>query len=318
MEILFMKKLNTKEYKEIENCVNRNARFLEKALWDFNFENGNIEPVLHALKYYQNEDGGFGNALEPDNWNPESTPYTTLFALNILLGINFFDMEHPLFKGIISYFSSGAYMTEYGWKFSIQTNDNYPHAPWWTYNEKDNITESLGITAEISAFVLQYINPSSQLYSHAYKYSSQLINKMLNDSSFGEMGLGGFIVLSDALEKLNISQLYTSELQQLLDKLVSNSIEYDQSKWPYHVVKPSRYIKSPKSRYYFANEEIVGKELDYLIETRPANGIWEIDWSWFKNNEKYAKEFAIAENWWKCYQAIDILKYLREFDRLYS
>jgi len=312
-----MKKLSSKDFSEIEKHVNRNARSLEKALWDYNFENRAKEPVLKTLAYYQNEDGGFGNALEPDNWNPESTPYTTLFALNILFEIDFYDIEHPLFKGIIKYFSSGANMTEYGWKFAIKTNNNYPHAPWWTYNEKDNDVEDIGITAEISAFCLEYIDSSSQLYAQANKFSNQLINKMLKDSSFGEMGVGGFIKLADTLDKLNMSGLYTPELQQRLNELVSKSIEYDISKWIYHVVKPSRYIKSPESKYFTENAEIVGKELDYLIETRPANGVWEIDWSWFENNEKNKKEFTITENWWKCYQAIDILKYLKSFDRLY-
>src|SRR5689334_13066678 len=39
------------------------ARLLERNLFAYLFANGSKEPVLAALHAYQNEDGGFGNAL---------------------------------------------------------------------------------------------------------------------------------------------------------------------------------------------------------------------------------------------------------------
>lgn len=43
---------------------------------------------------------------------------------------------------------------------------------------------------------------------------------------------------------------------------------------------------------------------------------WGITWSWFGNNEKYAKEFAISENWWKADGAIRKVILLRNFGRI--
>lgn len=54
--------------------VYRNSRPLDIARWQYHFEDGSKEAVLTALAPYQNEDGGFGHALEPDSWNPNSTP----------------------------------------------------------------------------------------------------------------------------------------------------------------------------------------------------------------------------------------------------
>lgn len=38
-----------------------------------------------------------------------------------------------------------------------------------------------------------------------------------------------------------------------------------------------------------------------------------ITWTWFDNNGKYTKEFAISENWWKSYKAIENLCFLKNF-----
>lgn len=58
-----------------------NARPLELAWYRAVFEGGPKGAVVEELKKFQNPDGGFGNALEPDNWNPNSTPITTNDAI---------------------------------------------------------------------------------------------------------------------------------------------------------------------------------------------------------------------------------------------
>lgn len=75
-----MRKLSLDDYKEIKMWMYRNARQIELSLWQYFFENGSKEAVLSSLLFYQNDDGGFGHALEADSWNPNSSPYTTLRA----------------------------------------------------------------------------------------------------------------------------------------------------------------------------------------------------------------------------------------------
>lgn len=50
--------------------------------------------------YYQNEDGGFGFAVEQDNRNTDSTPYATLHAMKLLESIDFWDMTHSIHIGL--------------------------------------------------------------------------------------------------------------------------------------------------------------------------------------------------------------------------
>lgn len=305
--------LSKKEFYEIKTWVYRNAREIELSLWKYYFEDGTKEDVITALSNYQNEDGGFGHALEPDNWNTNSTPYTTLHALIILEDIEFTDLSYPIYQGIFNYLHSEKDLMEYGWRFNVPTNDNFPHAPWWSFNEEANLSESIGVTAGLSVFVLKYADKGSMLYQKVITLVINLIDNLMSGNEFGDMGIGGYIELIQAVKELNIGEYDYNSLQKRMDELVKKAIENDMNKWEYYGVRPSTYIKSPQSIYYNENRTIVEKELNYLVDTKPENNVWGITWTWFGNNEKYAKEFAISENWWKANKGIEKLCFLKNF-----
>ncbi len=312
-----MKNLSKQSFDEIRTWIYRNARPLDLALWQYYFEEGSREAVLSILSLYQNEDGGFGNALEPDSWNPNSSPYTTHRAIGILKDINFADKNHPLIQGIFKFIESGIHQSDMGWLFSIPSNNHYPHAPWWTYDPEANEYESIGVSAGIAIFILQFGDKESQLYKRALSIVVKLIDKLYVLGEFGEMGLGGYCELLERIPQLGLSSGFDMDfLLGRVRRLVQDSIEKDISKWIYHVKRPSDFITSPNSIFYGDNEELMQKELDYIIESRPENGVWGIDWSWFENNTIYPKEFAISENWWKADTAIGKLKLLRIFNRM--
>src|SRR5690349_9105585 len=62
----------------------RHARLVERLLFAHRFRGGPAEAVVHALRAYQNDDGGFGHALEPDLRGPQSEPIHVNAALRIL------------------------------------------------------------------------------------------------------------------------------------------------------------------------------------------------------------------------------------------
>lgn len=312
-----MKTISKESYEEIRSFVYRNSRPIELSLWKYFFENGNKEDVVEALTFYQNEDGGFGNALEADSLNPNSSPYTTLYAINILKHIDFVNFEHKIYKGILRYLESTKDSNEEGWFFTISSNDNYAHAPWMTYSSEENKIQSIGLSLEIASFILKNCNAESDLYKRALSIRKKFLNKLNTEKNLGEMGIGGYCVLLETIKETTLKECFDYDtLLMKIKKLVNDSIETDMSKWQYYVVTPSRYIISPDSIFYKDNEDIMQKELDYLIEIRPQNNVWNITWSWFDNNEKYPKEFAISENWWKSYKAIEKMTLLRNFKRI--
>lgn len=312
-----MKKLTREAFEEIRLWVYRNARPIELVRWRYHFENGGGDAVLSALSWYQNADGGFGQGLEPDSWNPHSSPYTTLNAIGKLDEIHFTDTTHPLMRGLFRYLESGAHTHENGWQFSIPSNDGYPRAPWWTYDANANEYESIGVSAGLAAFLLRLAGKDTDAYRRGRSVAERLFSNLGTTENYGEMGIGGYLALKDIMVREGLSDRFDLQAASAMVKeAVNGAIERDVSKWAFYGKRPSSFINAPDSEYYEDNQEIMQKELDYLIDTRPEQGVWGITWSWFENNEKFPKEFAISENWWKSEIAISTLLLLRNFGRL--
>lgn len=312
-----MKTISTLDFDEIRKWMYRNGRQLDLARWKYLFEHGSKEEVVNALSFYQNEDGGFGNTLEPDSWNPNSSPYATLYAIQVLVEVDGVDLNHPIIQGIIRYLESGANSGERGWFFSIPSNDDYPHAPWWNYDKDANQYESIGVTAGIVNFVLTFLDPQTALYKRAFQLLETLLEQLVTVDKFGDMGASAYFRLLKIINATDFKGKYN--IKKINDKiitLVDSYIERDVSKWAFYGHTPREFITSPKSEFYMGNEEIIQQELDYVIDTRNEKGVWEITWSWFDNNEKYAKEFAITENWWRAEKAIEKMVFLKSFGRI--
>lgn len=305
--------MNKINQKHLSTWIHRNARELEIAIWEYRFENGTKEAVVEALIQFQNEDGGFANTVDPDNWNTNSLPYATLFAIDILKEIEFFNMEHPIYTGIKKYLDKESNFIE-AWAFTVPSNMEYPHASYYNYNADYNKTESIGIILGFCTFIIEHYKESN-IYAEVLELINHMMDIFHNDN-LGDMGPSGYITLIETMKKMNIEGYSYDELEVRLKELVNRSIQRDSEQWQYYGYRPSDYIKSPDSIFYDENKEIVEIELDYLYQTLPENDIWPISWSWFENNEKYPKESAIAGHWWKAIKAIGRTEFLSNFGRL--
>ena len=310
-----MKKLNKNTYKEIRNWMMHHARLLEMSLWKYYFEDGSKEDVVNILQTYQNEDGGFGQALEADNWNPMSTPITTYEAIMTLEHIGYEDMNAPIYQGIKKYISSGQGRHDHGWKFCIESNDGYPHAPWWEYNEEVAVKSGNCVTAGLCVFIIKHMSDDQKEYRQALEYIKHIVEKIeLEEQS--ELMVKAYLTLLTVEDILKGEGIELESKKERISELVMQTIEHDTSKWPYYTTRPSCYISGPNSPYYEANKEIVQQELDYLIDTKPEGDVWPITWSWFNTQDKYPKEFAVSEVWWKGVRVIEALRLLEAYGRI--
>ncbi len=134
-----------------QDFVWRNARLLERHLFAWLFANGSREPVLQALRAYQNDDGGFGNALEPDKRCPPSQPVDVELAFYTLDTLGSFDdamvMRACDFLASIATPAGGV-------PFALPSVRLYPRAPWWQAD--DNLPASLNPTAAIVGLLLKH------------------------------------------------------------------------------------------------------------------------------------------------------------------
>lgn len=304
---------NTEHYFEsARRFIYRNARPVELARWRYHFENGAKEDVLTALAAFQNEDGGFGHALEADSFNPNSCPIQTWNAAEILKEIGFKDSSHPIIKGILRYLDSGADFSEKHnqWLGSVKSNDEYPHAIWWSYSDKDK-DFCYNPTADLAGFILRFADRNSALYKKAEVIALQAYDWFKAHVPFGDSHVTGcFISLFDYLSEADIKLVNMEEFREKLIEEVNSNICRDIEKWKTeYVCKPSTFIHNRDSIFYKGNEELVEKECESIAESQLPDGSFIVPWQWF--NEY--KEFPLAENWWKSVIVIKEIRLIREF-----
>src|SRR5262245_39582623 len=144
------KMLTTSALDAAERFTWLNARLLDRLRFAHLFRGGAAAPVTAALRPYQNADGGFGNALEPDFRGPVSQPATVDPALRVLDEIDAFD--DPMVARACDYLA-GISTPDGGLPFVLPSVRAFPRAPWWQ-SDGDQPPGNLVPTASIVGLLL--------------------------------------------------------------------------------------------------------------------------------------------------------------------
>ncbi len=108
----------------------QNARLLERAIFEYHFFDGPAQRVLDVLRAYQNADGGFGHALEPDMRAPDSQPLFTEFALHTLYDCRLRDVQ--MASRACDFLARHADL-QHGIATRFASSEQYPRASHWHY-----------------------------------------------------------------------------------------------------------------------------------------------------------------------------------------
>lgn len=297
--------------------IYRNARPLDLARFQYHFENGSKDAVLTALAAYQNEDGGFGHALEPDLWNQQSTPFSTSCAISILKEINLSDCSHPILQGVFRFLSSGVGFCSKGWLQKMPSNNDFPHAPWWTYEQDRaggfHTDFEYNPTAELAGFCLRTLSSDRALWKTARRITAEALKKIRSSNEIERHELGCCCSLYMDLKAADLhTEFQVSDLEEMLKFSVKSAIETNPEKWSGYVAKPSDFFNSRDSIFYADNKDIADYECDFIVRTQLDDGSWSIPWGW----NDYPEEWAISKNWWKAGGALLNLLYLKGMGKL--
>lgn len=300
------------DFQKAKEFIYRNARPVEFALWRFYMENGSLEDVLTCLSYFQNEDGGFGHAIEPDSFNPFSAPIETCTAIKTLWDIGLRDSSHPIIQGVLRYLDSGNDYLENlkQWNGSVPTNDDYPHACWWSYEEAKEYSPNP--TAALAGFILFHAPEGSTLWEKGKAAAVNAYDWLVNNDPIHEdHQLSCYIQLFDYLNEGAITDVIDlDDLKQRLIELVPQHICHETERWgKEYVALPSRFIRSQASIFYPGNEEIVAQECAYLADAQQGDGAFGVTWQWYNDY----KEFDLAANWWKSIILLENITFFKEF-----
>jgi hypothetical protein len=135
------------DFAAAETFVWSAARLVDRHRYAMLFAGGPAAPVATALAPYQNADGGFGHALEPDLRCPGSQPAATLYALEMLHEAGLMDSEMASrVRGWIATVAG----PDGGIPFALPGFEHYPHSPWWESGPPSSFL-TMGLAAALHA-----------------------------------------------------------------------------------------------------------------------------------------------------------------------
>lgn len=278
------------------NFIWRTARLLERRRFAFLFQDGRRADVLAALLPYQNTDGGFGNALEPDIRATSSQPVPAWTALCILDEIEAFD--DPLVAQICNHLLTIT-TSDGGVPFVLPSVRTYPRGPWW--ETEDNPPAALNPTAAIAALLYKH-GIVHEWLDLATNYCWRALDQLEETSPYEMRAVLPFLdyVPDRARAERVFARVGPKILEQKLVALTPSAEDDTHS--------PLLFAPRPQSlaRSLFA-DDVVETHLDALVALQQEDGGWPINW--------YAWAPAPALEWRGCV-TIDALITLRAYERL--
>jgi hypothetical protein len=236
-------------------------------LFEFHFKQGDRNEVRSALLAYQNGDGRFGNALEPDKRTASSQPIDQEIALRVLDDIGF---DEPLAMQVCDFLETIT-TAEGGVPFVLPTVRDAPRAEWWN-TEVDEPPASINPTASIAG-LLHKSRVQHQWLPRATEYCWRHIEDLRLNSGHD------FLCVMLFLEHVPDRDRAERAFKQMSEQLLSGGhITYDPSASGY-VFMPLQFAPSPNSmgRSLF-DQPTIEQHLEALAGRQLEDGGWPISW----------------------------------------
>ncbi|HEY8444762.1 MAG TPA: hypothetical protein VIK94_01385, partial [Bacilli bacterium] len=256
----------------------RHGRPLDVARYKYLFLDGSREDVIDILESYQNKDGGFGHGLEPDCVNPNSSPVQSMMAFEIIDELELSSTD-PIVQNLIAYFMNYAPKENDFFFSTIPSNNDYPHAPWWTYVEGRHIW-GYNPTIAIAGFIYKHSLPNSYESNFAIKIIEKAIADFIDKPTKEMHELRCYLDMINAVANYNHFARW-DEFLPLFLSTISSVIEKDESKWfTEYCVRPLQFFDNPASFGFDEHRDLVLKEINMIMKMRNEEGYWDITWKW--------------------------------------
>jgi hypothetical protein len=307
-----MKKLTETDFRKSQLFLETKSRHLEQTLFNYHFhqEGGSRKGVIKELIKYQNLDGGFGKALEPDLRMKASSVVATKFALQILI-----DIETPVtektVKDCITYLMNNYDKEKQVWSLVTSKVMEAPHAPWWDHE---------GLEKEFGDFLA---NPKAGILRCLLDYKELVTTSLINEVTSQliahlntlpiEMPFFDAISFLQLTQSNNLNNELKKHILSKLSKTAKRIVNTNPQDWKKFSIKPLWLAPAPSSPLAEVLKKEIEKNLDFEINNQNEDGSWSPTWTW---GDHYQTDWEIAENEWKGILTLATLRSLRDYNRI--
>lgn len=309
-----MNQLSREAFTRAREFLKMQARPFERTLFEYRFEHGAAQNVIAELAYFQNADGGFGHALEPDSRTPSSSPLATGIALHSLVELGC-DTNHPIVRQAITYLRATFNSQTQVWRVVPLDANDYPHAPWWH-------DENGGLARTFDEF---QIIPRGLVLAALWHFSDAVPRDWLDGltqatvasiENIETLGGGGGSDLEYAIilaEAEQVPQNYRARLVARIRAAIPMVVVRDPAKWITYCLNPLKIAPSPQTLGSDLIWDDLQANLDFAIEHQTSEGTWDPTWSWFG---AYPDAWEQAKIEWRGHLTLEMLTTLRAFARM--
>lgn len=278
-------KLSKDAFSRAEEFIQSNARKLDIRLFEHYFRDASKDDVLSELEKYQNSDGGFGHAIEPDFRLVASSAMATSVGFQYCVEIDA-DSDDEIITSAIEYLISTFDATHVYWPRTPIEVNNAPHAPWWH-------VEEIKTPAETS-----WANPNAELLGYLHRFQKHVPINLLE--KVGKRALDNLKHLS-TIESLycymNWERAYQSvpePLKSLISEKITDTLRTFEPR-PETLEEIRVFWIAPTPESFLLNlPDFVHSLYDYEIKRQGEDGGWWPTWSW----GQYEDVWPIAEKEW--------------------
>lgn len=264
-----MLKLPNKSFEIISENLKEKTRPIDREHFNYHFNDTQPEKLIEEIKSYQNKDGGFGQALEPDFRLPLSTPMATSIGLSYLKELDNHSSARKLIKKAISYLEESYNNDRNGWYAVRKEVNDYPHTPWWHYDEEEKMTvidKSWGNpSAELLAYLLRYSNYTNQIDLEALAEKA-VKNIQHNKKYESENEIYCYLKLYEEVDSKTKSLLKGSIAEGIKQLIV-----YEQNKWQEYLPLPLDFVPAPAKERFGVSKAKIEANLDFYVELIEKN-----------------------------------------------
>ena len=300
-----MKYLTRNDFSVIERQMFNKARDIDVAIFNGLIDEDSKDFVLDCLTLYVNKDGGFGNALEIDNYNTNSSVYQTYEALRIMdmVGLTS-DSDNPMLEEIVNrignYLFNRNTLVNGFWNPNVKSNDDFAHNLIYSYSEHFDAHP----TAAVLGYMINLVKKSKVYYKKSLNAINDVIKYMNNQENLGLNELISFNSLLGSLKKANV---LVDEQKMIEAKLLAMADFYKNNE-SYSVIK--MLSNCALDEHW---QEVLDSELDLIIDSRASHGLWEHKGDWGTN--KYA-EYDSATLKWIGAESVNNISLLLKYNRI--
>jgi len=306
-----MKRISQGQIQKAVSYLRTYGRPLEQQLYAQAFMAASSQAALEALAAFQNPDGGYGHALEPDIRSNASSVIATSQALGLLRKLGA-PARNKQVEGAVGYLMSQFDPEKYVWPIVPLAIESAPHAPWWD------------VATSPETFDNFRFNPRAEVLAHLTYYHSlvpeeflaRVMDALIADIDFKspDLGKSDFLCLQELADTDGMPAGLDERLTTWLADVLPALVQTKSQRWKEYGLTPLEAAPQPGTPWSMALGQFeLDENLDELIDHQLEDGSWPLTWSWAFIDEQ---AWAQAEREWKGLWIVKHLSTLKAYSRL--